>query len=75
MTTCSMNDTAKNGFAIHTHVELLWEDSEPFAKLPFRVVTMVNGNNMATSHHRTNRKAIDHAHGSHKVYLETHSKV
>ena len=72
MNTCSMNDTAKNGFAIHTSVELLWNDNEPFAKLPFRVETMVNGTRMATSHHQTNKKAIEHAKGMHNAYLETH---
>ncbi len=72
MTTCAMNDVANNGFMIHTSVELLWEDKEPFAKKPFRVVTTVNGNPMCTSHHETNHKAIEHAKKSRLAYLEAH---
>jgi hypothetical protein len=75
MNTCSMNDTAKNGFSVQTSVELLWEDSEPFAKRPFRVVTMVNGHAMAHSHHQTNLKAKKRAEGMHKAYLQVHGRL
>lgn len=73
MNTCSMNDTADNGFSVHTSIELLWEDDEPFAKLPFRMTTMVNGNTMFTSHHETNDKAKEQAGKIHTAYLEVHS--
>lgn len=74
MNTCSMNDTAKNGFTVHTSVELLWKDNEPFAKLPFLTQTIVNGSYVFMSHHKTNAEAKKKAAQMHACYLKVHGR-
>lgn len=69
----SINDDAPSGVRIHSSVELLYDETEPFARLPWRARTMVAGSWMSTSHHATCAEARRHNEKMHAAYLEVHS--
>lgn len=73
MTFQSINDDALSGVRIHSSVELLYDESEPFARLPWRARTMVAGSWMSTSHHATCAEAREHNEKMHAAYMEVHS--
>ncbi len=73
MNTLAMNDTADNGYVVNTTVKLEWDDDKPFDERPFWVTTSVNHLLMASSFHRTNNEAKQHAEQMHAAYLEAHA--
>ncbi len=73
MNTQAIYNEADDGTRINTTVRLLWDDSEPFAELPFRVECHVSGTRLFTAHHATNDAAKADAEKMHAAYLEVHS--
>lgn len=69
----TMHDEAPSGARVNTTVTLLFEETEPFERLPWRVLTRVDSCPMATSHHATCAEAREHAEKIHGAYMEVHS--
>jgi hypothetical protein len=74
MITCTINETAANGFNINTTVNLEWVDDKPFAERPFFVQTRVNFCPMAHSFHKTNNKAKRAAERMQAAYMRVHAR-
>ena len=67
------NDTAANGARVQSTVTLLYDETEPFARKPWRTVTSVDWCRMATSHHETCAEAKREAEKMQDAYLEVHA--
>ena len=69
------HDTAENGMAVNSTVELLLpEDDETFAKLPWRSRTFVDWCPMCHGHFATLAAAKADAEMMHAAYLEVHAR-
>lgn len=66
------HDTARDGAAVNTCVELLQDDARPFSRTPWRVTCRVTGERTRRTYHRTRNSADAQRDTSHSAALNRH---